>query len=76
MFSEAVYFRGAMTLAALRHKIGDRDFFTLLRTWTRAHRYGNATTGQFTHLAHKVSGVRLHQFFRTWLWMKAKPPSL
>ena len=34
MFSIAVYHRGAMTLQALREKIGDEEFFTILQTWT------------------------------------------
>lgn len=76
MFSPAVYLRGGMTLEALRHRIGDKHFFTLLRTWARQHRYGNATTAQFTRLAHRVSGVPLYQFFHVWLWQKAKPPHL
>jgi aminopeptidase N len=76
MFSPAVYYRGAMTLAALRHRIGDHDFFTLLRTWVRTHRYGNATTGEFTTLAERVSGEPLQRFFRVWLWDTRKPPAL
>jgi aminopeptidase N len=76
MFSQAVYYRGAMTLAALRQRIGDQDFFTLLRTWTRTHRYGNATTGEFQALAQHLSGERLDHFFRVWLWDKTRPPAL
>jgi hypothetical protein len=33
MFANAVYRRGAMTLQALREKIGDDPFFQILRTW-------------------------------------------
>jgi aminopeptidase N len=73
MFSAAVYVRGGMTLAALRHRIGDHDFFTLLRRWTHDHRYGNVTTAEFRSLAHRVSGVRLHHFFQVWLWRQSKP---
>jgi len=73
MFSGAVYERGGMTLAALRHRIGSADFFTILRTWTRTHRYGTATTAQFIALAEKVSGQNLDSFFKTWLWDKTKP---
>jgi aminopeptidase N len=76
MFSGAVYERGAMTLAALRHRIGDRDFFTLLRTWVRQHRYGTATTAQFESLAQRISGRPLHGFFRVWLWDRGRPPRL
>ncbi|HEY2298790.1 MAG TPA: M1 family metallopeptidase [Jatrophihabitans sp.] len=75
MFSGAVYYRGAMTLAALRQRIGDNAFFKLLRTWVRTHRYGNATTQQFTQLAEQVSGLHLGHLFHVWLWRKAKPAS-
>lgn len=75
MFSSAVYDRGGMTLAALRHRIGDHDFFVLLQRWTSQHRYGNATTQQFVALAEKVSGEDLGSFFDTWLWQKSKPAS-
>ncbi|MDJ0341422.1 M1 family metallopeptidase [Streptomyces sp. H10-C2] len=73
MFSSAVYQRGAMTLQMLRDKIGDAAFFTLLKTWTSQHRYGNADTAQFTALAEKVSGMRLDGLFRTWLATPGKP---
>ena len=75
MFSSAVYYRGGMTLAALRHRIGDTKFFTLLKTWATQHRYGNATTAQFVALAEKVSGQDLGHFFHTWLWQQQKPSS-
>jgi aminopeptidase N len=73
MFDIAVYLRGAMTLQALREKIGDRPFFTLLRTWTATHRYGNATTEQFTALAEQISGQDLDPFFDTWIRSARKP---
>ena len=76
MFSSAVYYRGGMTLAALRHKIGDAKFFTLLKTWTAQHKYGNATTSQFVALAEQVSGQKLAAFFDAWLWQKSKPATL
>ena len=41
MFARAVYRRGAMTLQALREKIGDEPFFEILRTWAAQHRYGD-----------------------------------
>ncbi len=73
VFSWSVYNRGAMTLAALRRVIGDRDFFTLLRTWLGQHRYGNATTQQFEALAVQVSGRDLTGFFDVWLRTPHKP---
>ena len=76
MFSQAVYYRGAMTLASLRHRIGDQKFFQLLKTWATTYRYGNVTTPEFTNLASRVSGQNLDRFFHTWLWKQAKPPAI
>ncbi|MFC9282583.1 M1 family metallopeptidase [Streptomyces collinus] len=73
MFASAVYQRGAMTLQALREKIGDKAFFRLLPAWTRLHRYGNADTADFVRLAERVSGRKLDGFFRTWLFTTGKP---
>ncbi|MDT0455491.1 M1 family metallopeptidase [Streptomyces sp. DSM 41527] len=73
MFAQAVYSRGAMTLQALRERIGDRAFFKLLPAWTSAHRYGNADTAQFIALAEKISGQQLDDLFTTWLKTDSKP---
>ncbi|MHA3702540.1 M1 family metallopeptidase [Jatrophihabitans sp. YIM 134969] len=75
MFSGAVYERGGMTLAVLRHTIGDAAFFETLKSWTDQHRYGNATTAQFIALAQQVSGRDLTDLFQTWLYTKSKPAS-
>ncbi|MEW2389602.1 M1 family metallopeptidase [Streptomyces venezuelae] len=73
MFASAVYQRGAMTLQVLRERIGDKDFFKLLRAWVQQHRYGNVTTADFVRLAEKVSGEQLDDLFTTWLFTKGKP---
>ena len=57
----------------LREKIGDDDFFNLLKTWTRTHRHGNGTTKQFTALAEWISGEDLDAFFQTWIYSAGKP---
>jgi aminopeptidase N len=75
MFSSAVYYRGGMTLAALRHLIGSTTFFALLTQWTAEHKYGNANTAQFIALAEQMSGMNLDKFFHAWLYSKTKPAS-
>jgi aminopeptidase N len=75
LFSGVVYDRGAMTLQALREKIGDHAFFTVLRDWYALHRDGNATTAQFIALAERVSGQDLRHFFTVWLDQPGKPTS-
>ncbi len=76
LFAGAVYGRGAMTLHALRGRIGDAAFFRLLKRWTALHSGGNVTTGQFRRLAESISGQHLGAFFRTWLYTPGKPAGL
>ncbi|MER6130065.1 M1 family metallopeptidase [Streptomyces sp. NPDC001795] len=73
MFASAVYQRGAMTLQALRERIGDTAFFKLLPAWTKLHRYGNANTEDFIRLAEKVSGQKLDDLFQKWIFTTGKP---
>jgi aminopeptidase N len=73
LFSRSVYERGAMTLQALRTKVGDAKFFEVLRTWTAEHRHANATTAQFVALASRLTGRPLDAFFRVWLYEKGRP---
>ena len=75
MFNATIYYRGGMTLQALRVKIGDFAFFNLLRTWVAQHKYGNASTPQFVALAEQISGMDLDRFFDVWLYQPAKPTS-
>ena len=72
-FAGAVYDRGAMTLQALRTRIGGPAFFDTMRTWARQHRYGNGSIAQFIGLAERISGQRLDGFFDAWLYTGAKP---
>ncbi|WP_329123170.1 M1 family metallopeptidase [Streptomyces sp. NBC_01465] len=73
MFASAVYQRGAMTLQALRERIGDKAFFELLPAWTSAHRYGNGTTEEFIALAEKISHQQLDDLFAKWIYTTGKP---
>jgi aminopeptidase N len=75
LFHEPVYTRGAMTLQALREKIGDERFFRLLRRWYRDNRNDNVTTQDFMRLAERVSGQDLDAFFQAWLFTPSKPTS-
>ena len=73
VFDSAVYGRGAMTLQALRNRVGNRDFWRILRTWIREQDGGNGATEEFEALAARVSGQDLTSFFTTWLRTPAKP---
>jgi aminopeptidase N len=73
LFDNSVYLRGAMTLQALREKVGDDVFFRIMRSWVAEHAYGNATTEQFVALAERESGHELDELFRVWLFEPEKP---
>jgi aminopeptidase N len=75
LFDSSIYERGAMTLQALRVKLGDATFFDLLKSWAAAHRHGNATEAGFRSFAEQRTGVELTHFFNVWLVEAAKPTS-
>jgi aminopeptidase N len=75
MFSSPPYDRGAMTLQALREKVGDDVFFRILRSWHEDNRYGNVTTADFVRLSERKSGQQLDDFFNVWLFQSGKPTS-
>ena len=75
LFGSSVYDRGAMTLQALREKVGDTTFFAIMRAWAQDNRWGNVTTPQFITLAEQQSGLDLGAFFQTWLYQPGKPTS-
>jgi aminopeptidase N len=73
LFATPVYQRGAMTLQALREKLGDEVFFELLRDWYRENRYRNVTTADFIAHAERESGQQLDDFFQVWLYEEGRP---
>jgi aminopeptidase N len=75
VFNGTIYYRGGMTLQALRVKIGDFAFFTLMRRFVQENRYRNVTTPQFIAMAEQISGKQLDAFFDVWLYQPAKPTS-
>ena len=75
LFNGTIYVRGAMTLQALREKVGDFAFFRIMREWATQNRHGNVTTPLFVALAEQVSGMELDHFFDVWLYEPDKPTS-
>jgi hypothetical protein len=74
LFPQSVYVRGAMTLQALRLRVGDPTFFRILRAYAARYRYANAGTADFIGVANSVSGQDLTAFFHTWLYTPDAPP--
>lgn len=73
LFDEAVYVRGAMTVHALRNRVGDRDFFTIMRRWVHANADGLGSTHEFKVRAERISGEQLDGLFHSWLFSGEKP---
>ncbi|MBB5480953.1 aminopeptidase N [Micromonospora parathelypteridis] len=74
MFDPLVYKRGALTVHAVRKRIGDESFFALLRTWVAEHRHATVTTEQFRSHAQRFAREPLDGLFAAWLDSPALPP--
>ena len=73
LFDDAVYERGAMTVQALRQRMGEKDFWRLVRTFTAERRGGHMTSAEFEAAAEEVSGQDLSGFFDAWLRRGVRP---
>jgi aminopeptidase N len=67
MFDPLVYKRGALTLHALRTRVGDVAFFAMIQAWVAEHRHGTVTTGQFRVHAQRFAVEPLSELFTVWL---------
>ena len=73
LFSRAVYTRGAMTLQALRNRVGDTLFWQILQAWVAQHQGGTGSSDEFRALADSMYGPSLQGFFHEWLDRPWKP---
>jgi aminopeptidase N len=73
LFGDPVYLRGAMTLQALRNRVGDDAFGQIARLWVQEQGGGTGTTAQFIALAERVAGHQLDDLFDAWLFTGSKP---
>lgn len=74
LFTSSVYWRGALTLHALRRTIGDAAFFQLLRAWLDRHGGESASTDDFVALATEVAGTDVAPLLDAWLNDPSMPP--
>ena len=68
---DAVYFRGPMTLQALRNVIGDEAFFTLARDW--APEPGQPQPGGLDGHGPGQTTIDLGPFFQAWIYSPTAP---
>lgn len=74
MFGTAVYWRGSLTLHALRRAVGDDRLAEVLHEHAARHRHANASTRDFIAVVEDVTGRDLAALFDEWLHESALPP--
>ncbi|KAA3663926.1 MAG: M1 family peptidase, partial [Chloroflexi bacterium] len=73
LFSSSVYYRGGLTLHALRNTVGDKTFFEIIKTYATQYAHSNVTTEDFITLAEEISGQSLDKLFDEWLYNDTLP---
>jgi aminopeptidase N len=73
LFDQPIYARGALTLQAIRRKVGGADFVRILRRWAALRAGSTGNTDQFRALAEQISGRDLGALFHEWLFTASKP---
>jgi aminopeptidase N len=68
-----IYYGPALMWNELRHQLGDREFWSMVRAWPRAHDDGNADRAEMTSWISKRTGRDLGDFFDAWLLGKTTP---
>lgn len=73
MFDDRIYKRGALTLHALRRRIGDESFRRLLQAWTQQYQHGHVSTEDFLRLAAEITGESISPIVDPWLYEEKLP---
>ncbi len=76
LFDGAVYARGSMAVQALRHRIGDAAFWTLLRTWVSQRALRQRLGRRLRGAGRPRSAARTSTaFFDAWLQRTSRRPA-
>ena len=73
LFSPSVYYRGALTLHALRRHTGDETFFEILRTHYDRSAGGTTDTDEFLALVDEMAGADAVDLVESWLFDETVP---
>ena len=73
LFSTSVYYRGALTLHALRRHAGDETFFEILRTHYDRSAGGTTDTEEFLGLVDELAGPDAVALVESWLFGDPMP---
>ncbi|MBZ5496584.1 MAG: M1 family peptidase [Acidobacteriia bacterium] len=67
------YQKGGWFLHMLRRLVGDEAFWKGISTYYKRYQNGNALTGDFQGVMEEVSGRKLGDFFRQWVYTPGQP---
>ncbi|MBC9956637.1 M1 family metallopeptidase [Yimella sp. cx-51] len=73
VFDDRVYKRGALTVHAVRCRLGDEAFFDLLRAWIAEHNGENVTTADFVAFTQAHTGVAIDDLIDAWVYRTELP---
>ena len=73
--SRNIYYCPALMWHELRKRLGDDEFWRLVREWPQQHAYGNATREQWFDWIEQETGEELTAFFDAWLLGDTTPPA-
>ena len=73
LYGISVFWRGALTVDALRREVGDEAFFDILRAFLQQYAHSVATTDDFIAVAESVGGRDLSELFDAWLYSEEMP---
>ncbi|MXW61108.1 MAG: M1 family metallopeptidase [Acidimicrobiaceae bacterium] len=74
MFDVSVYWRGALTLHALRGLVGETGFSEILRTHYQQSANGNTNTAEFLAVVTQLAGSEAAELVESWLYDDPMPP--
>jgi aminopeptidase N len=66
-YGPVVYAKGPLFFHALRQKVGDKAFDSILKTYYETYRYDIASGADFLTLAQAISEQDLSDFYQEWL---------
>ncbi|NNF54864.1 MAG: M1 family metallopeptidase [Acidimicrobiales bacterium] len=73
LFEINVYWRGGLTLEALRRDVGDEIFGQILREWSNRYGGGVASTQNFLDLVEELSGAGAADLVSQWIFAPTMP---
>jgi aminopeptidase N len=69
-----IYYLPAMMWDELRRRVGDKEFWSLVKAWPRSHDNTNASYDDITAWWSDKTGLKLRPFFDQWLLGRTSPP--